>query len=209
MRRYLIRFLTISIAFLAGSCAVKTVEGFSSKPVTENVYTVSYFDNPETDYVYKASISVYGNNLGGIYIAKRINENTHRIAFTTEFGNKLFDFTISDTEFKVNYIIEALDRKIILNTLKKDFRLLLKKEYPLHEMYENPAYIVYKSEDEKRDNYLFVNRQDKKLAQIVNATASKEKVIISFVAKNDKLAENIIISHKNIDLTIDLNYINK
>ena len=95
MQKSTILFL-ISILFLVVSCASNNFEK-ELKPVTlENtIYNVPYFANPEIDYAYKANISVYGNDLSGIFIAKKINATTHRVVFTTEFGNKLLDFEIS------------------------------------------------------------------------------------------------------------------
>jgi hypothetical protein len=208
MHRYPILFLIISISLLVNSCAVKTVEGFSRAEKAADVYKIMYFTDAGTDYVYKANIAVYGRDFGGIFIAKKINETSHRVAFTTEFGNKLFDFEISDTDFKVNYILEELDKKIIVNTLRKDFILLLKREHVVNEQFENDKYIVYKASEGKRNNYLFVGQNSKSLTKIVNATAAKEKVIISFVPQSPVLANKIIIDHKNIKLKIELNYLN-
>lgn len=209
MHRSRILYLIISslLAVTLSGCAVKTVEGFEQKPVAADTYTATYFADPETDYVYKAHISVYGNDFGGIFIAKRIDDTSHRIAFTTEFGNKLFDFTITDTDFKVNYILEELDRKIIVNTLRKDFMLLLKGQHQVQDMYENSESIVYKSKDGGRYNYIFVDKASQNLKQIINATRSKEKVIISFEPENKTLAKHIVIDHKNIKLKIEFNYL--
>ena len=211
MHRFRILYLIISgcLAAIFSGCAVKKVDGFQEKALEQRIYKATYFSDPAIDYVYKAHISVYGNDLGGIFIAKQIAENTHRVAFTTEFGNKLFDFTLTDTDFTVNYILEELDRKIILNTLKKDFMLLFRKVHPIKEMYENSESDVYKSKDGNRYNYLFADKKSQNLTQIVNATKSKEKVIISFVPETNTLAKKIIINHKNIKLTIELDYLKK
>ncbi len=211
MRRFRILCLIISAFFAVtlSGCAVKTVDGFEKKPVANDMYTATYFADPAVDYVYKAHISVYGNDFGGIFIAKRIDDISHRVAFTTEFGNKLFDFTITDTDFKVNYILEELDRSIIRNTLKRDFMLLFKKNHVVSDMYENSDFTVYKSKDGKRNNYLFLDKQSGQMKQLVNATNAKEKVIITFEPQNDKLAKNIKIDHKNIKLSINLNYLNE
>lgn len=195
------------ILFLS-SCAVQTVKGYDEVPADIDVYKAAYFSNPETDYVYKAHIDIYGKDFGGIFIVKKIDDTSHRVAFTTEFGNKLFDFTITDTDFTVNYILEELDRKIIVNTLKKDFMLLLKNQHPVTGKYENSEYSVYKSKDSNRYNYLFISKQDKRLNSIVNTTRNKEKVIIQYIAENNILAKKIVIDHKNIKLKIELNYIN-
>ena len=206
MRRFLILYLLTSSA-LFSSCAVKTVKGLEAKTPKVTTYPVTYFSNLETDYVYKAHIAIYGKDFGGIFIAKKVNDTLYRAAFTTEFGNKLFDFEITDDSFKVNYILEELDRKIIVNTLKRDFMLLLKTKYNVAQQYEDDKDIIYKCSDGGRYNYLFVNKDNGRLSKIVNATKSKEKIVVNFNEENNILAKNIVIDHKNIKLKITLNYI--
>lgn len=206
MQKLMIRFSIISLLVFT-SCAVKTVKDFDKMEVTSQVYKIPYFSDKNEDYVYKASISVYGNDFGGIFIVKKTNENTHRAVFTTEFGNTLFDFEISGNDFKVNHIIEELDRKILINTLKRDFMLLLKEDFKVAEQYENENFKVYKSPDSKRFNYIFINKSDGKFSKLIHSTTSKEKINIEYLSENNTLADKIIIQHKNIKLRIELNKI--
>ena len=208
MQKLKIRFSIISLFFLVfSSCAVKTLEGFDKKETALEVFKSPYFSDKNEDYVYKASISVYGNNFGGIFIAKKISETVHRAVFTTEFGNTLFDFEISENDFKVNHIIEELDRKILINTLKRDFMLLLKENFKVSEQFENESFKVYKSPDGKRFNYLFENKSDGKFSKLVHATKSNEKINIEYLSENNTLADKIVIQHQNSQLRIELNKI--
>lgn len=209
MQKSTIPFLITSLFLLVllNSCAVKTVKDFDKTAVTSELFKVPYFSDKAIDYVYKSSISVYGRNFGGIFIAKKIDDTTHRIVFTTEFGNKLFDFEISGNEFKVNFILEELDRKIIVNMLKRDFMLLLKKEFKVEEQFENAAFTVLKSKDENRFNYLFVSKKSLRLEKLIHSTKSKEKISIEYLSENNTLADKIIIDHKNIKLRIELNFL--
>lgn len=209
MQKSTIPFLIINLFLLVlfNSCVVKTVKDFDKIDISESVYKTPYFSNKSIDYVYKSSISVYGRDFGGIFIAKKINDTTHRIVFTTEFGNKLFDFEISGNDFKVNFILEELDRKIIVNMLKRDFMLLLRNEFKVEGQFENAAFTVLKSKDENRFNYLFVSKNNLKLEKLVHSTKSKEKISIEYLSENNTLADRIIIDHKNIKLRIELNYL--
>jgi phosphoribosylformylglycinamidine (FGAM) synthase PurS component len=193
------------LALVLVSCGSVT-KNYSPKKLDKTSYNVPYFSDSKTDYVYKANITVYGNELSGIFIAKKINDTTHRIVFTTEFGNKLMDFEISETDFKVNSIVSELDRKILINTLKEDFRLLLKKQYSIEEQFENESSEIYKSADGKRDNYIFISKKDQKLEKIVHSSKTKEKFTLLFKSENNIFAENIQIIHQNIKLKIELNY---
>jgi phosphoribosylformylglycinamidine (FGAM) synthase PurS component len=179
-----------------------------SKPTTldKTSFEVPYFSNPKIDYVYKANITVYGNELTGVFIAKKINETTHRVVFTTEFGNNLLDFEISETDFKVNSIVEELNKKILINTLIKDFRLLLRSHYVTKAQFENRLNNVYIAKDGSMLNYLFVFKADNSLNKIVHASKRKEKITLFFASENNIFATRIVIKHKSIPLKIELNY---
>ncbi|OMQ12290.1 hypothetical protein [[Flexibacter] sp. ATCC 35103] len=207
MQKSTIQFLIINcfLALVFVSCGSVT-KNYTQKELDKTSYEVPYFSDSKTDYVYKTNITVYGNEISGIFIAKKINDTTHRIVFTTEFGNKLMDFEISDTDFKVNSIVSELDRKILINTLKEDFRLLLKKEYQIQEQFENDLDNIYKSKDGKYDNYLFISKKDQKLEKVVHSSKTKEKFTLTFSSENNIFAEKIEIVHQNIKLKIELNY---
>jgi hypothetical protein len=208
MQKSTIQFLIINcfLAIVLVSCGSVT-KNYTPKKLDKASYQVPYFSDSKKDYVYKTNITVYGNEISGIFIAKKINDITHRIVFTTEFGNKLLDFEISDTDFKVNSIVSELDRKILINTLKEDFRLLLKKEYLIQEQFENDADNIYKSKDGKRDNYLFISKKDQKLEKVIHSSKIKEKFTLTFTSENNIFAEKIEIVHQNIKLKIVLNYL--
>lgn len=200
--------ISVFLALILSSCSsLNVLKGYNSVAIEKTVFEVPYFSNPEMDYVYKANISVYGNELSGIFIAKKINDTTHRVVFTTEFGNKLLDFEISETDFKINSIVDELDKKILINTLKTDFRLLFRSNYVVKEQYDNKENRVFLTEDGKIDNYLFISKSDNRLSKIVYATKRKEKINLFITSENNIFANKIIIQHYNIKLRIELNYL--
>lgn len=207
MQKSTIQFLVINcfLAIVFVSCGSVT-KNYTPKKLDKTSYEVPYFSDSKTDYVYKANITVYGNEISGIFIAKKISDTVHRVVFTTEFGNKLLDFEISDTSFKVNSIVSELDRKILINTLRDDFRLLLKKDYSIQEQFENESDDIYKSKDGKFANYLYISKKDRKLEKVVHSSQTKEKFTLRFSSENNIFAENIQIIHQNIKLKIELNY---
>ncbi|WP_405206179.1 hypothetical protein [Aquimarina sp. LLG6339-5] len=207
MRYLLISILCVSVF----SCKVATVENFTESEVKSGDQVVNpYFSSTTIDYVYKSDISVYGNEFSGILILKKIAPQKHRIVFTSQFGSTFFDIEIDSESYKIHSIIEQLDRKIILNTLIKDFTLLVKEKGMAVQRYHNDTYNVLKNEKGKYSNYYFYNLSDQKLDKIVNTTKRKEKVIVLFndIAE-DHLANNISIDHKNIRLNIELNFLKK
>jgi len=202
------RFLRISfLLFCLTSCTLSTTKGLVNIPVVNAEYQNLYFSDTSTDYVYKSKIDVYGNYFGGILIIKKINESHHRVVLTTEFGSKIFDFEFQNDNFKVNSILDKLNKKIITNTLKKDFQLLLDEHIVITKEYKNAAYKIYQSQNKKRLNFYFINNKTADLEKLINTSKTKEKVIITFNNIDKKLARKILITHKNIQLKIELNYL--
>ena len=195
----------ISVVFLVSCSSVNLVQGYTTSAIDKPVFQNTYFANPAIDYVYKANITVYDNELTGIFIAKKINETTHRVVFTTEFGNKLLDFEISETDFKINAIVDELNRQLLINTLKNDFKLLFRKDFLVAAKYENTENRVYKNQDGKMYNYLF-STTDGKLYKIAQTSKTKEKINMSFTSENNIFADKIIIQHYNLKLRIEFNY---
>lgn len=205
----MIRFLVISsFLLLFFSCKTYELKNVEQKVTENTTFKNVYFADAETDYVYKANIEVYDKNVGGIFIAKKINDTLHRVVFTTDFGNKLLDFELSENEFKVNYIVEDLDKNIIKRILKEDFRLLLKINHEIAATFQNQDFSIYKANDLKRFNYFYVSKKDNKLLKLVNTSKRKEKVTFEFDSENSTFAKNITITHHNFKLKIKLNQLN-
>ena len=207
--KLLLRISSILVLVLSSCSTINVVKDYIKVPLDKAVLEVPYFSNPATDYVYKANITVYGNELTGIFIAKKINDTTHRVVFTTEFGNKLLDFEISENDFKVNFILEELDRKMLINTLVADFRLLLRSHYSINEQFENAEKSVYLALEKNKLNYLFFSKPTNSLTRIVYASKRKEIINLFYSSENNIFAEKIIIQHQNIKLKIELNYFNQ
>ena len=163
-----------------------------------------YFSDASLDYVYKTHIEIYGNKMGGIFIAKRINDTIHRMVLTTDFGNKLLDFEISENSFKVNFIIDNLDKKIIINTLRDDFRTLLQVNSKVFKTYKRNNEVIYQTEN---NAYYYFDEVSRNLTKIIKTNKRKEKVVFTFDSKKTTFAENINIQHYNIKLKIDFNQI--
>ncbi len=92
----MMRFLVISSLFVFFiSCKTYEIPNTTKIESNQKNFQNLYFSDSEKDYVYKASIEVYGKQLGGIFVAKKINDTLHRAVLTTDFGNTLLDFEVS------------------------------------------------------------------------------------------------------------------
>ncbi|RSK41387.1 hypothetical protein [Mangrovimonas spongiae] len=202
------RYLTLSfLAVFLFSCGSYPKKQ-QLKPIESalNVFSNPYFSNTSKDYIYKANISAYGKSFSGLFIVKKIEKNQHRVAFTTEMGNKIFDFTITDNAFSVNYILDDLNRKLLLNVLKQDFTTLVKENVDISGVFVKDNASFFETQILDKPHY-YVTKNNS-LSQIVSVKNGKAKTVFSFSKINDNIANKITITHHNITLKINLKSIN-
>ncbi|UWX55280.1 hypothetical protein NYZ99_01305 [Maribacter litopenaei] len=124
------------------------------------------------------------------------------MAFTTELGNTIFDFTIDKKELKVNRILKEMDRKILLNVLERDFRALIKEKSTASEIFKKENEILTKVKIGSKPHYY--RFENDTLSDIVRVGNQKEKVLIEFTEIDNRMARHIQITHKNVKLAISL-----
>lgn len=198
-------FLLISICFFILSCGSYPKK--NSFKLADNVGNIinPYFENPNQDYVYKANIEVYNHYFGGILIVKKTGNQQHRAVFTTEMGNKLLDFSFNGDDFKVNYILDELNKKILINILKNDFKILITEHLPSEETYVLNDETINQTSINNKMYYYYQNPEIYKIARVKHG---KEKVRFLFTEINDNIAQQIDITHLNIKLKITLKFLN-
>jgi hypothetical protein len=127
---YLI-LLMIGFFLSINSCSYKHYKGFTKVIATEISLPV-IFDPTFKKANYLTHLEVFGNQLSGITIIKKAEQtNTFHVVFMSQIGIKYFDLEIAMDEeaegFKMNYIMESLNRDFIVDALKADFELLFAK----------------------------------------------------------------------------------
>jgi len=204
MRRFLLQSFLYSLFFLL-LISCKSYQLKDVKPILSNEKTVEnlYLSSKE-DYVYKCQMEIYGNDISGIIIIKKISETTHRVVMTSDFGNKMIDFEISENDFKLNYVLADLDKKMVINFLKNDFQELLRQKFSVNESFENDDSKIYLSKIDKKQYYLFFNKNSGLLNQIVYTQNKREKIDFTFEAKKHTFAETINLQHKDFKINIKL-----
>lgn len=196
-------FLSSLILTLFISCiSYPKKEGFTKSDSAPIGISNPYFADNRKDYVYKANIEAFGNAFGGIFVVKKLGENHHRIAFTTELGNKIFDFTFLENDFKVNHILKEMDKKILINILKKDFAVLIKEEPIFGNVFEVDSNLLYETRLNKKKYYYSLSEELPR--KVFQTSKGKVKVEFTFSEISNNIAKQIQILHKNIDLKIML-----
>jgi hypothetical protein len=198
------KYLLISITLLLFACGTFPKKNNLERLTGElpAIYN-PYFSDLFIDYVYKAKINFVGKSFGGIFVIKKLGPEQHRVVFTTEMGNKLFDFSFIKNEFKINFILDELNRKILINLLKKDFFVLTNENPNILSQYQKTGDSIF-LETEIHNKTYFYQTVDDKLHKILETKGSTEKSVFIFTATENNHAKEIKIWHKNIKLTIDL-----
>ena len=196
------RFLIISLCLLFVGCAsYSKKQGLTLIPNTLDTAINPYFSNSEIDYVYKANIDIYKKSFGGLFIIKKINADEHRLVFTTEMGKTLLDFSFFKDDFKVNYIIDDMNKKMLINILKNDFNILITENFNSIRAFKQQDTTIFESKIDNKTYYVYGNSF---LHKIVRTNKTKEKAVFTFSEINNNFANQITIEHKNIQLKITL-----
>ena len=148
-------------------------------------------------------------HLTGLLYFKNFSDTAVRIVFQNEMGLTYFDFGWdSKDSFQVNYIIEQMDKPALIQTLKKDFELLLFKN-------KNPNDYSLFTDKDKNSVYryampkgfaFYILDKNKRLAFIENADEKRKVIQIKLDPPTPvgEFANQIIIQHLRANFTITL-----
>ena len=159
---------------------------------------------------FTASIDVRGHHLSGLLLIKQMSDGSDRIVFTNELGVTFFDFEFSDAGFKVIQVIDKLDIKPLINTLKQDFELLMLSglENGTIKKYSTGKTFYYAYPWDDKINYLVANSTCDSLLRLERGSDKKKLVQITFTGDN-KAPEEIAVHHFNFKMQIILTKIER
>lgn len=183
-------YLVISLSLLSlFACKSYQIDGELVSKDVEKTLVLPYFNETGFEYLYSGKIEAYGNSLNGILIVKKISETQKRVALLSDFGNTLMDFKIENGEVEVNYILEDLNKKIIVKKLKKYFELLVNSEYQVEAIYKKEGENIYTSKFQSKRVKLHENASSA-IQQVKQVSRLKEKVEIEYFSTSD-IADSI------------------
>jgi hypothetical protein len=174
---------------------------------TGDVTCVQKFKPLFISTLYKTQVSVTGKQISGILLFKTMPDSSLRIVFSNEMGFKFFDFEFSaNNGFKVFYIMDQLDKKAVIKTLRKDFELvlLLHSEPAKAFILKDSQYNYFAFPQEKGVNYYITDPACNQLLRIEKASKKKPVVIALMQDYRNGIPDTIGISHKNFKFTIGL-----
>jgi hypothetical protein len=157
--------------------------------------------------LYQASVDVAGNHLSGLLLVKRMPDSSMRLVFSNEVGVKFFDFEFArDGSFKVFSIIEQMNKKPVIKTLRKDFELIMMEQLDSSRMQvrQDSSLVYYSFPQSKGFNHYIFNVSRDTLIRMERA--SKRKPVVQAIVRNYRngMPDTIGITHTNFNFTIGL-----
>lgn len=151
-------------------------------------------------------------HLSGLLFFKSVENGTVHAIFQNEMGYTFFDFEWdANDSFKVNKIIDQLDKPALVKTLQKDFSLLLMKGL------DKQTEVFYKSGRGKEEyscftlenGYAYYITDSGKLVRIENAGKKKRVITIHVTGKDtdEAMPDSVVFDHHRANFTIELHKI--
>lgn len=200
MQQLIKKYLIISLCcFTLFSCSNYRAKGEPIYNLPNQTVLVPYFDSIQKEFLYTAKIKTYDNQFNGILVVKRVDDNKKRVALITDFGNTLMDFEIFNDEVKVNYMLDDLNKKIIVNKLKKYFQLLVHADYAIEALNKTNDKLIYTSELQSKRVFIYEDTTGN-INRLKQVSRFKEKVEIDFYSENSTYADSIHFKSNEIPL---------
>ena len=202
-----ILLVLISWCLLCVSCITgrNALKGADLSPM--EVRTPVFGDN-RTEAVFHGSMELYEHHFSGIFALKKESGEKYRMVLMSEVGMSLLDLSFTSKDFQVNYCIDPLRKKALLNLLYQDFLLLTVAPKPESlkqgkKQMEGAQFILYKKE-KSRDFYSF----EKETIVQIKSKAFLNRTDIQFTEMKAGMADSIKIKHKPVKLRMALKRIN-
>jgi hypothetical protein len=202
-------FYIIIPALIFYSCSYPIRKGFKEAEYKK----ISVLNNDFKKVVYRTTIDVYKNHFSGIMIIKKVEpDNSYRVVFLSELGMKIFDFEFNNKlpeRFKIHQILEPINKKMLISTLRRDFQLFL-KIYPQTaktKTYTSKKFLLEKVKYKGLNNYYTLNKDSNFVNLITQKGLLFKKLTITTSGFSKSSPDNVIFEHKGINLTINLSKI--
>ncbi|WP_312555649.1 hypothetical protein [Empedobacter brevis] len=203
----MLRFLILSLFILTLTACGTTykIPGTQEKNKEEQQIVNPYFNQINKEYSYRFNITFMKKEMKGNFVVKKLGEDSHRAVMTSDFGNTLFDLSISQDKYILHYAMPDLNKKVVVKTLAEDLQTILKNDFQLDERIKTSTNIILKSKDV---SLIFDPNETNYFHELVRLKNNKIKTINQFSSNQSDFPERIFIKHNHFNLSIELNKVN-
>lgn len=204
------RFLKISLLFILifslfqGCSSWNTALNNEKFRSWEEVKTLAPLEKNDQVKIYEAKMHFFSNELDGLLIIKKQGENHLRIAFTSKIGPRFFDIELKNGEFIRHYVMEYMDKNMLMGTLENDFKLLFLQI----ESNQEPKYRIKNQQEHIKLKYnksnviVKVPVGSKSVSKVIQKRNGFTKVVIHY--DHQKTGETIALKHKRLKISMEL-----
>jgi len=157
--------------------------------------------------LYTTHVNVIGKHLSGLLLFKTMPDSSKRIIFSSETGVKFFDFEYSKSSFKVHYCLKQLNKKLVINQLRKDLGLIIMEgiREDNQKVYQTRDEFYFEFPFEKEESVFYITPLDcKKITRIEETEQQKQKIVVTLMGETPGVPDSINIDHKNFRFNIAL-----
>lgn len=178
---------------------------------TEDVNCITQFRPQFENTLYSTQVDVLKHHLSGLLFFKQMPDSSLRVVFANEMGFKFFDFEFTkDGGFIKHYVIDKMDKKSVVKTLRGDFELALlhpdlQDAYVMRD--SNYRYVVVPTE--KGNNYYITDSSCSQLVRLEKSSRRKPVVKAWLTNYKDGVPDSIQIRHQQFKFNISLQRVQK
>ncbi len=188
-------------------CSYRGLKGYERMDTGNHFVPVSWFSQGKDHMLLTTSIDVMKRHFSGIMVVKPQDPSGYRVVFMTEMGMKIFDMEFTQgMPVKVHYMMEAMNKKALVQTLEHDIALALMQINRSEEYYyENgSAGRMLMTKENGRNNYfLFPDSCVKPSGGLQKGNMSR-KSFVKYYTTDDRQLDSLLISHYHMKLRIKM-----
>jgi hypothetical protein len=192
---------------LSSGCSLSLFNGYHSLPARPEP-PVSWFRTDTGYFLFNARIDLMKNHFSGLMVVKPVTGGSYRVIFLTELGIKIFDMEFLDNrEVRIHYIMEAMNRKALVNTLTNDISLVLMNglsglEFELLTQ-RHSTDTLFRCRYKGKNNYYFT-ADSTDFPYFVKQVSCLTNKVSADLCGTDSGIDSIKIAHYNLRLNIAL-----
>ncbi|MFV0209179.1 hypothetical protein OBK13_08220 [Empedobacter falsenii] len=198
-------FLLLSILFLTSCGTTYKIADIQDKQKVEKEFLNPYFSQIDKEYSYRFKITFMKNEMKGNFVVKKLGYDSHRVVMMSDFGNTLFDLSISENNYNLNYAMPDLNKKVVVKTLANDLQILFKNDFKVDESIKTANFVVLKS---KEVSLVFDENESSYFQELIHLKNNKIKTFNCFTTNQTDYPEKILIKHYHFNLSIELSKVN-
>lgn len=208
MLRLVTIYLSLSSIWLLSGCASYPGQ---LQPMSSSSDCIQKFKPKFTVDWYNASVDVMGKHISGLLLFKAMPDSSLRVVFTNEAGLTFFDFEFAaNGEFKVKQAVNKFNNKAVINTLRKDFELMMlpTTKQPLTS-YSSNNEIWFARTVEKETDYFITNKGCSSFLRAEKTGKGKKKVQMTMTGMTQLTPDSVHLQHYTFNMQISLKKLNR